>query len=93
MKNPPITIATTNEYKNARIFLIIVDFLPKYLISTGIVITPTIINDETKAAICIYPAPYSKRAFARGKATNPGISVIAPIKEAIITPNHPDFFL
>ena len=49
----PIIAATRKEKKNANTFLRIEIFLPKYLISTGIVIIPTIISVDTKAAICM----------------------------------------
>ena len=65
--------ATTNEKIKAAPFRRSVAFLPKYFISTGIVTTPTIISVDTKAAICIYPAPFSSKSAAVGNATNPGI--------------------
>ena len=83
-------IATIKEKKNASIFLKMEIFLPKYLISTGKVIIPTIIRVDIKDAICIEPAPFSKRIAAVGKATNPGIKVTEPMIEAIIIPNQPD---
>ena len=86
----PIMSATIKEKKNANIFRRIEIFLPKYLISTGSVIIPTIIRVETKVAICMYPAPFSKRRAAVGNATKPGIKVTEPIMAASITPNHPD---
>jgi hypothetical protein len=44
-----IAKATINEKPKARRFLCMVNFLPKYFISTGIVTIPTIIRVEIKA--------------------------------------------
>ena len=83
--------AYIRENTKAVAFRIIVARFPKVLISSGIVTIPTIIRVETNAAICIYPAPFFNSAAAKGKATNPGISVIEPITEAAATPHMPEF--
>ncbi len=81
--------ATINENIKANKFLSIVNFLPKYLISTGIVTIPTIMSVDRKAPICMYPAPFLSSMAAVGKATNPGIKVIDPTVAAITTPTPP----
>ncbi len=63
---------------------------PKYLISMGRVTTPTIIKDDTKAAICIVPAPLLRSSAAAGKAPNPGMRAIPPTTEAARMPKNPD---
>ena len=82
--------ATKKEKAKASKLRMKVARLPKYLISTGIVMIPTIIRVEINAPICIYPAPFSNRSAAVGKATKPGINVIDPMIADKITPNHPE---
>lgn len=64
--------------------------LLKYLISRGKVTIPTAISEETKAAICAYPAPPLRRAAPSGKATKPGISAIEPAVSERTIPEKPD---
>lgn len=45
---------------------------------------------DTKAAICIYPAPLLNKTAASGNATNAGTKVIDPIAVAISVPYHAD---
>jgi hypothetical protein len=85
-----MTAATRKEKKKARIFLMKAVLTPKYLISTGRVNTPTIMRVETKAAICMYPAPLCNRRAAVGNATKPGMRVIEPTMAAAIVPTQPD---
>ena len=83
--------AETKENITAEMFLVKVAFLPKVLISIGIVTTPTIVSVQMNATICVIPAPLFSNAEANGNATNPGISVIEPTSVAISTPNTPEF--
>ncbi len=76
---------------NAAQLRTIATFFPKVLTSIGNVIMPTIIRVETKAAICVIPAPLFSKAAASGKATNPGMSVIDPSIAAIKIPAMPEF--
>lgn len=64
--------------------------LLKYLISRGRVTIPTAISEETKAAICAYPAPPSRSAAPNGKATKPGINAIEPAVSERRIPEKPD---
>ena len=83
-------MATIKEKIMAREFLSIEAFLPKYLNSIGKVTIPTIIKLDMKPPICMYPAPFCSRSAAVGKATNPGINDIDPIKIDADRPKKPD---
>jgi len=56
-----------------------VNFLPKCLISIGIVAKPTIVKVVINAAIAVRLAPLSCKDLDSGKAINAGIIVIVPI--------------
>jgi len=88
--NFQITIVKIKDTASANPFLRIAVRLLKYLISKGRVTIPTAISDETKAAICAYPAPASRRAAPNGKATKPGINVTDPATSERIIPEKPD---
>ena len=75
---------------SADAFLRIAIRLLKYLISRGKVTTPIAISEETKAAICAYPAPASRRAAPSGKATKPGINAMDPAVSESTTPKKPE---
>jgi hypothetical protein len=81
----------TKDITSADAFLRIAIRLLKYLISRGRVTIPTAISEETKAAICAYPAPASRRAAPNGKATKPGINAIDPAVSERTTPKKPDW--
>jgi hypothetical protein len=80
----------TKDITSADAFLRIAIRLLKYLISRGRVTTPTAISEETKAAICTYPAPASRRVAPSGKATKPGINAIDPAVSERTIPKKPD---
>lgn len=80
----------TKDITSADVFLIIAIRLLKYLISRGRVTNPTAISDETKAAICAYPAPSLRRVAPRGKATKPGIIAMDPAVSERTTPKKPE---
>ncbi len=80
----------TKDITSADAFLRIAIRLLKYLISRGRVTTPTAIREETKAAICAYPAPASRRVAPSGKATKPGIIVMDPAVSERTTPKKPE---
>jgi len=78
------------DVTSASVFLMTAMRLLKYLISRGRVTIPTAISEETKAAICAYPAPPSRRAAPSGKATNPGINAMEPAVSERRIPEKPD---
>jgi len=84
--NRPIMIAA----KKLRRFLIIAALVPKYLISSGRVMTPTIIRVVMNTATTVYDAPLAIREAAMGYDMNPGMSVIDPTIAAMSTPRGPD---
>lgn len=88
---PRLLLLQQTKIRRPSYFSVLSLFLPKYFISTGIVTIPTIIRVDINTAICIKPAPLFNKAEASGKATNPGIKVIEPIRDAINIPSHPDF--
>ena len=71
-------------------FLSSVALNPKNFISTGKVITPTIIRVVKNTASTFKDTPASLSMAASGNAMNPGIRATEPIKEAVAIAPMPD---
>ena len=67
------------------VFLMMVILMPKYSLSMGNVNIPTIISVVVNAESTMYETPFSSRIPHSGKVINPGMNVIEPITDAIIT--------
>lgn len=82
----PVIIATMRAMKRLNRFLNIVTLTPKYFFSKGKVTKPTIINVVVNAERTVHVTPFLSKMPQRGKAMKPGIRVMEPKKDAIITP-------
>ena len=71
--------AITKAAMNPRAFRSTANFLPSALLSIGIVKKPTMTSVVTKAEMVMTVAPERSSDPAKGKATNEGMRVMAPM--------------
>ena len=77
------------ENINANTFRRMAIFLPRYFISIGIVIIPTVVSVDTNTAICTIPAPFFISSATMGNAIITGTIAIAPTNEVRSIPVNP----